>query len=119
MVESLVARRAKEFSSEANEPLSLGIDSLATRFKRNRAAAASADIYVPPVLGSLRVWRNLEPDPGAVALGIDEAILADPQVLLAKAEVTPVVIPGCEALWRWLEFVSQGASPEAGERLRI
>jgi hypothetical protein len=40
----------------------------------------------------------------AAAIGIDDEVLADPQVFLAHADVTPVA-PGCATLWRWLELV--------------
>src|SRR5262249_11171044 len=101
------------------QALSLGVDALAPRFDRERTAAADGDIQVQPVLDCLWFGYYLEPDAWAAAGGIDDAVLADPQVILAHADVTAVVVPGREALWWWLEVVSQGRGPETRERFRI
>jgi hypothetical protein len=119
VVEVLVARHANARGSEPDEALDLGIDALAPRFDGERAAAADGDVQVQPVLGSLEFGYDLEPDARTGAIRIDDAVLTDPQVIFAQAKVAPVVVPGCETLLRWLELVSQGGGPEAGEWFRI
>src|SRR5882757_9478816 len=72
-----------------------------------------------PVLDRLAFWYDLAPDPRAVSVRIDDAVLANAEVILAQPEVAPVVVPGRETLgWR-LEHISQSLSPEPGELVRI
>jgi len=61
----------------------------------------------------------MEPDAGATALGIDDAVRADSQLTVGKPDVAPPVVPGSEPFGGRLKHVSQGSRPEAGKQLGV
>src|SRR5215467_16309636 len=61
----------------------------------------------------------MEPDAGAAALGIDDAVRADSQFAVGKPDVAPPVVPGSEPFGGRFKYVSQGRRPEAGKQFGV
>lgn len=83
--------------SELGQSSNLGIDALASGAEWNTAAAAGLNVEMEPVLDRLGFRNRLEPDARAVAARVDDAVVADIEVLLGQPDITPVVVPRCEA----------------------
>ena len=62
---------------------------------------------------------DMEPDAGALATGIDDAVRADAQLAVGKPDVAPPVVPGSEPFGGRFKHVSQGRRPEAGQQLGV
>src|SRR5262249_28541808 len=88
--------------AERFQPPRLGVDELAPGLDRVRPAAADRDVEVQPVLERLLLRHHLEPDPRTLAGGVDDAVEADAELVLADTDIAPVVIPVVIAVRRWL-----------------
>src|SRR5262249_30141396 len=108
-----------ERGPEIRQPLGLGVDSLRAGGERDRTAAADVDVEVESVLDHLRVRLHPEPDAGAAALGIDDAVRADSQLTVGKPDGAPPVVPGSEPFRRRSKHVPKDSRPEAGKQLRF
>src|SRR5689334_4748431 len=123
-IEVVGAQGAGDRGPEIGQPPGLGVDSLLAGGERDvpvhrRAATAGVDVEVEAVLDHLGRRLDPEPDAGALAAGIDDAVGADSQLTVGQPDVTPPVVPGREAFRGRLKHVSQGSRPEAGQRFRV
>src|SRR5215831_19207825 len=122
---SLVVGADRKDGPESRQPPGLGVDSLRAGGERDRTvlawptAAADVDVDVEAVLDHLGVRHHMEPDAGAAALGIDDAVRADSQLTVGKPDVAPPVVPGSEPFGGRFKHVSQGSRPEAGQQLGV
>src|SRR4051794_28768635 len=113
MVEAVVLQYPDGGGAELGEPPDLRVDEFPPGTQRNSAAAAGMDVEVEAVLDRLAFRHDLEPDARPAAGRVDDAVLADPELLFRQAPVAPVVVPGGEAAGRRFELVVQRRGPEA------
>src|SRR5215469_14495574 len=118
-IEAVLAHGSGERGPEIRQPPGLSVDPLRAGGERDRAAAADVDVEVEAVLDHLGVRHHMEPDAGAAALGIDDAVRADAQLTVGKPEVAPPVVPRSEPFGGWFQHVSQGSRPEAGQQFGV
>src|SRR6478672_5923275 len=117
MVESLGAQRSGGRGPQICKPPGLGVDSLFPGREGVRTAAADVDVDVEAVLDHLRVWLHSEPDAGAAADRINDAVHAHSQIAFGKSDVASPVVPGWETIRGRFKHIAQGGRPEAGKWL--
>ncbi len=79
MVEALVPLGADPGGAQFRQAGGFGVDLTAAGFQRQVAAAAGVNVDVQAVLDGLAFGDPLEPDAGAAAVRVDDAIIADPR----------------------------------------
>jgi hypothetical protein len=107
-----VAPRPASRRASANDPLPVDLE-------RDGPPVAGVDVEMQPVLDRLAFGYYLEPDPGAVAVRIDDEVRTQSQLVLGHPDVAPLPIPIGEAGRGRLEDVTQRGGPELGQRLRV
>src|SRR5215469_4536852 len=118
-IEAILAHGPGERGPEIRQPPGLGVDSLRAGGERDRTAAADVDVEVEAILDHFGVRHHVEPDAGAAALGVDDAVCADSQLTVGKPDVAPPVVPGSEPFGGRFKYVSQGRRPEAGKQFGV
>src|ERR1700683_3213234 len=119
VIEAVLAQGSGGRSPEIGQPPGLGVDSLHAGGERVRTAAADVDVEVEAVLDHLGRWHHMEPDAGAVTVGIDDAVRADSQLAVGKPDVASPVVPGREPFGGRFKHVSQRSRPETGQQLGV
>jgi hypothetical protein len=93
MVEAVLLQHADGGGPELGKPADLGIDKFPPGGERHAAAAAGVDVKMDPVLDRLAFRDRLEPAARPATAGVDDPVLADPEVLIGQLRVAPVVVP--------------------------